>query len=128
MARSLGMLTLAMLATLAVVGVIAHARYGTDGIVAASVGAVICWVAGAVALSMLTILRGPKLALHALLAGMIFRLGLPLIAGTVLQKQNGSLAKAGVFGWIMVFYLVMLVVETTSSLKLVQQARRETQA
>jgi hypothetical protein len=55
--------------------------------------------------------------ISATLLGMLFRMGLPLVTGVVLTRAGGPLADAGLFGMIMVFYLVGLVVETTLSVR-----------
>ena len=49
---------------------------------------------------------------------MIFRMGLPMGVGLLLNYGGGPLASAGVFGWIVVFYLLTLAVETLLSLHL----------
>jgi len=52
---------------------------------------------------------------------MFFRFGLPLIAGLIFQESGGVLAEAGVFGLIVVFYLITLVAETCLSLQFVNK-------
>ncbi|MEX2173440.1 MAG: hypothetical protein WD872_03705 [Pirellulaceae bacterium] len=54
-----------------------------------------------------------------ILGGMMFRMGLPLLAGIALQKTNEPLAEAGVFPMILGIYLVALVAETLLSLRFV---------
>ena len=87
---------------------------------AALVAALVCWFGSTAALVLTAISRGPQGALISLLVGMLFRMGLPLLAGIWLTRSSPALAEAGVFGAILVFYLVTLVVETLLVLPLVQ--------
>ena len=103
-----------------IVGYVAADRFGDMGWWAAAVAAGICWLGAAIALILTALLRGPQGALYAMLVGMMFRMGLPLVAGVVLTRQGGDLASGGVFGCLLAFYLVTLVVETALVLPLVR--------
>lgn len=46
------------------------------------------------------------------LGGSLLGMFPPLFAGLILQQREGALAEAGVFGWIVVFYLAALMVKT----------------
>jgi hypothetical protein len=59
---------------------------------------------------------------------MFFRLGLPLIAGLILQKSGGRMADSGVFGLILVFYLITLPAETILSLQFIRRREKTTPA
>jgi hypothetical protein len=50
---------------------------------------------------------------------MFFRMGVPLIVGFALDRAKGPLADAGVFGMIVGYYLVGLLVETLLSVRLI---------
>ncbi len=50
---------------------------------------------------------------------MIFRMGVPLVFGVALQQGHEQLAAAGIFGTILLYYLLSLVVETLLSLRLI---------
>jgi len=106
-----------VLLALPVVAWIAHVRFGVDGVLAALVAAGVCWSAATLALVSAGLLRGPNAALYSMLFGMFFRLGLPLFAGVLLTRQGGPLSRAGLFGWLVVFYLLTLVAETVLSLR-----------
>ena len=58
----------------------------------------------------------------------LFRFGLPLAGGLYLTRQGGSLAESGVFGMIVVFYLITLAVETPLSLALLGADGRNSKA
>jgi len=62
------------------------------------------------------------------LAAMLIRMGLPLGVGLALHRQGGPLADAGVFGLVVIFYLVMLVTEAYLSVRLVKQSTEKTKA
>ena len=118
----LALLTLAVALMFPPVASIARASYGQLGLVSAGIAALVCWFAATLALVATAIFRGPQMALYSMLFGMLFRMGLPLGAGLVLSQSAPRLAAAGVFGLIVVFYLVTLVVERLLSLCLVSAA------
>jgi hypothetical protein len=97
-------------------------RYGQPGAIAAAVAAVICAAGSTAALIATWRFRGPAAALYAMLFGMVFQFALPFAAGLILSQAGGMLARAGVFGMIVVFYLYTLVVKTLLVLPLVKAA------
>ena len=96
----------------------AYLQSGQSGVLASLVALGICLVAGLMALSATAALRGPNIALWSLLFGLLFRMGLPLGLGLYLSRSQPALAKAGVFGLIVVYYLFTLIAETLLSLRL----------
>jgi len=114
------LLTAAVVVAYPLIGWLAWRRAGTDGLVAAAVAAGVCWLGATAALMIAAALKGPNAALNSMLLGMLCRMGLPLLAGAVLSSQGGQLAAGGVFGLIVVFYLLTLVVETLLSLRLLK--------
>ena len=123
-----GALTLALLLVLPLFAWYGHSHHGMLGVQAAVVAGSICWAGGMLALLAVVVVRGTQKVLHGALAGMFFRAGLPLAAGVVLTSQGGDLAEAGVFGMILGFYLVTLVVETLLSLRFVAPTGKMTEA
>jgi hypothetical protein len=105
-----------------------YSRVGVDGILAAALAGVICWVGAAGALAVASLFRQSQQAASALMLGMLFRMGLPLAAVAWLMTQGGWLAEAGVVGMILIYYLVSLIVETVLSLRLVGSPRQATKA
>ena len=97
-----------------------HKSHGWDGVAAGGVAAGCCWFGAIAALVLGGILARRGNAAHGVLLGMLFRLGIPLAVGIVLDRRGGPLAEAGVFGMILIYYFVTLVAETALSLKLIQ--------
>jgi hypothetical protein len=116
-------LTSVVLLALLVVGGVVGSTRGVDGVLAASAAAAICWFGSTMALLMAGYSSRSNQAVQGHLLGMFFRLGLPLVAGMILQKSGGPLAGAGVFGLIVVFYLITLVAETVLSLQFIKQSK-----
>jgi hypothetical protein len=107
-----------------VVGYWAYARHGTDGIEAAAVAASVCWLSATMALVVTGWPRDPSQAVVGTLVAIPLRLVLPLAVGALLDLRGGSMAAAGVFGLVVVFYLVTLAAETTLILCLKERATR----
>lgn len=93
---------------------------GMEGVAAVGAAAVICCAGAVMALVVTAKLRGPHRALWSLLVGTLFRMVFPFAAGLFLTQMNGALAQAGVFGWIVVFYLPLLIIETVFSVRFLQ--------
>ena len=103
-----------------------YISYGMTGVIAALVAAGTCWMGGTLALISTAIAsRGSTAAMWALLFGMLFRMGLPLAVGLALNRAGGPLASAGVFGMVLVFYLLILVVETPLSIKFLHHNQQQ---
>jgi hypothetical protein len=116
------MLAAVMWAAFGGVAWLAYERSGAIGVQAAAVGAAVCWFSGTLALVSAGLFRDPRQMMFQLLFGMIFRMGLPLGIGLVLQTRGGVLSRAGVFGYIVGFYLLTLVVETFLAMTLAKPA------
>jgi len=110
------MLVLAVLVALVPVGPVAVCIGGGVALAAAAVAAVFCLAGASIALLVSHLLRGPKRALAALLAGMAARMGIPLAFGLAIHLQGGPLAEAGLLYYLLVFYPVTLAAETALSL------------
>jgi hypothetical protein len=116
-------LTLIIVVALVMVSFVVGASRGAAGVVACAVAAGICWIGSMAALVVTALASRSNHAVQGHLAGMFFRLGLPLVAGIAIKNSGGALAQAGAFGLIVVFYLIALVAETVLSLRLIK--RRE---
>ena len=108
-----------------VVGYLAFVKFGLVGVVAAAVAAGVCWTAATLALVVTGILKQSASAVGGVLLASGLRFVLPLAAGAVLQTAGGALGRAGVFGWIVVFYLITLTVETTLGVLVLRNRTRE---
>jgi hypothetical protein len=109
-----------ILAAYPVIAAIAAAQRGPQAWPAAALAAFICWLGATLAMLFTAWVRGPQAAMFSLLAGMLFRMGLPLMAGLLLSRRYAELESAGFFGLVLGFYLVSLVAETVLVLPLVK--------
>jgi hypothetical protein len=125
LAAQAAVLTVAVLAVYAVVAPVAAAISGLVGLAAAAVAAGLCLVGAGLALVASRRFRDPKNSLQGVLIGMLLRMGVPLFSALAIQVQGGSLAKAGVLIYLVVFYPVTLFVETALSLPSDDRARRQ---
>lgn len=96
-----------------------------SGVAAAFIAAGICWGAGLLALSVFAILRDPQQVINAVGLSMMIRMGIPMLAGIFLTKTGGPLVEAGVFGMIVGFYLIGLIVETLLVISLTTTRKQE---
>ena len=60
--------------------------------------------------------REPSRALHGLVFSMAARTGLPLVLAVAVHFQDGTLGKAGLLYYLVVFYLISLGIEMPLSL------------
>lgn len=118
--RSCVWLTLAVAAGWAPIAWYANRMYGSAGILSATVAAVVCLAGALAALVLSALVQGPQAAMLRLALGMAFRMGVPLMGG-VLLSQSPRLASGGVFGMMVVFYLITLAVETPLSLRFIDR-------
>ena len=102
-----------------------HQSHGAEGVWAAVVAAVVCLGAGLVALVFLALFREPLQTMNGIGLAMLFRMGIPMATGVILTNVGGPLAEAGVFGMIVGFYLVGLLVETLLAVHLLNGFREE---
>ena len=107
---------------------ISSGRFAADTLLAAAIGGGICWVAASLALTATYLGNRWQSPVQGVLAGMLFRLGLPLVAITALPKLGGSWAPPGVATTILGVYLVALVVETGLALRMVPPQSRAAKA
>jgi hypothetical protein len=101
---------------------------GRAGVAAAAAAGAICAIGASLALAISHLLRGPALVLPGLLLAMTARSGLPLLLAIVIQFRGGPLAEAGFLYYLLVFYFVILSVETVLSLPRPLAASRPSEA
>ncbi|PQO42933.1 hypothetical protein C5Y93_24735 [Blastopirellula marina] len=106
----------------------AHTQHGAIGIQAVLFAAMICWGSSLGALTLIVTYRRSPYAMHAAMAGIGLRTGIPLAIGAFLKQAEGPLAEAGVFGMIMAYYLLTLLVETVLAARLLQSAANVSKA
>lgn len=86
-------------------------QHGWLSVQAAAVAGAICGVSASAAL-LITALFPTQQAVQGLLLSMLIRMGLPLGLGLLLSETNEPLARANVFGMIVINYLLALALET----------------
>lgn len=112
LSASLAFLAVVMFVLLAVVAPLAWLAGGSSGVVAAAVAMLICLAAGASALLLGSLLKAPELVLHRALITMLPRFGIPMGCCMALFTSNRNMVDAGLSVYIVIFFLVMLAVET----------------
>ena len=95
---------------------IAYRADGADGLLAAGVAVAIVLLAGMGALAVNELCRSPEMVIPRVLGGMMLRMGVPLAAAMAIYYRGGPIAGAGFIYYLLVFYFVMLVVETVITL------------
>ena len=109
-----------LLVAFPLIAYVGNVQYGHAGFVAAIVAAAVCLVAGCIAIGVTSLFQSMGNGLNGLLLSILIRTGIPLIAGVTLSAQGGPLAEGGVFGMIVLNYLLMLTIETISAVRIVQ--------
>jgi hypothetical protein len=94
-------------------------RFSSESLTAAAIGGGVCWVAASLALGATYFGNRWKAPVQGVLAGMLFRLGLPLAAVVVVPKFGDAWAPPGVATTILGVYLVALIAETALALRMV---------
>ena len=113
------LLSLTLLIAFPAIAGYGYSNHGENGVLAAALAGGICWIGALIALVLVGLFRSShNQMVSATLLGMLFRMGLPLVTGLALTRAGGPLAEAGLFGMILVFYLVGLVVETILSVRI----------
>lgn len=105
-----------VLAVYGLVAPVAGSVSGPVGLAVAAIAAGLCLLGAGLALAACRLFGRPEHALHALLAGMLLRMGVPLGFALALQVRGGPVAEAGLLVYLVVFYPVTLFVETALSL------------
>lgn len=109
-------LAAALLLSYLPIGWLAGWLSGSMGLAAAGVATVLCFVGAEVALIVCHLLRPTPYSGFGFTAGMLPRMGIPLVFGLFCQVTCPPVANAGLLLYLVAFYLVGLTVETTLSL------------
>ena len=110
----------AQVGLLALVGWFAFSRHGTGGIMTAGVAAMICFLPAAAALYLIALTTGTPNALSGTLASMILRTALPFFVTIFMVQAFKPLADMGLFGMVLINYLVVIAVESALAVRLIQ--------
>ena len=95
----------------------AHQQHGSVGVTAVALASLICLTGGWLSLVMLGIYQ-PTAPLVGILAGVLFRTVFPLMLG-LLASKHLRLAEVGVLGYVMLFFWIVLAVETFLAVRIV---------
>ncbi len=104
----------------------AFERHGVDGVFAAVLAAVVCWISASAALFITLQTTGGPQAVTGLFLSIAVRTFPPLLVGVASTAMQGRLAEVGLFGFIVIMYLIALLVETCLAVKLVEDRQQVT--
>jgi hypothetical protein len=111
-------LSLAVIGAWPVYAVVGYALYNGPGVSAAAVAALVCWCGALMAL-MATALLAQQAPVGSMLLGMMFRMGMPLVAAIALHNGAPQLARVGITGFILAYYLPTLALETLLAVRMI---------
>ncbi|PQO34702.1 hypothetical protein DTL21_14460 [Bremerella cremea] len=98
-----------------------YTRYELVGVFSAATAATVVLIGMEAALVLTIMFRDTDFKIPSVLLGTFFRTGIPLVFGMLMHTAGGPLAEAGLFGMILVYYLLTLGVETVLAVQLVSQ-------
>lgn len=128
LAVSCAILALVLVPAAILVAWVCVGRFSVESLIAAAVASVVCWSAASLALCATYFGNRWQSPVQGVLAGMLFRLGLPLVAIVVLPKLNEAWSSRSIATTILGVYLVALVVETALALRMVPLSPRVAKA
>ncbi|MBI1247454.1 hypothetical protein GC197_06350 [bacterium] len=99
-----------------------YAFYQVNGVLSAALAAAVVLLAMQAALLVSILFRNSDQRVASVLISMSLRAGIPLTSAMCLHTAVGPLADAGLFGMILVYYLLTLAVETLFAVQLVSHA------
>ncbi len=113
-------LTGAIVVSFAIMAPLSYRAHETMGLWAAAIAAAVCLLAPLGASFVTRAFAARDKALAGLLVSMFLRMGIPLAFCLVMQIQKGPLLEAGIVYCVLVFYLVVLAVETCFAMRHVE--------
>lgn len=116
-------LLLAVTVVFVFVSSIAFRWHGPSGVLAAGASGLICWFAASAALYVTARTAGSPNAVGGTLLSIILRTVVPILVCLALMRISRPLADAGLFGMVLVNYLVVLAVETVLAVRVVQSGQ-----
>ncbi len=114
-------LALVVVAAFPVLAIYGYMQYEFAGLLAAISAGLVCLLGSEIALLLTIWSYGSDQKIQSVLLGIFFRTGIPLVFGMLTYMTGGPLAEAGLFGMILVYYLLTLAVETILAVHLVSQ-------
>jgi len=113
-----GLLGAILLLTAILAGVVVSKSYGMVGLYACLCAFAVCWISSSLALALTLFTSGGIQAVSGMFLAMGVRTALPLGFGVLMNLVGGPLVEAGLFGLIVIHYLVGLLAETTIAVKI----------
>lgn len=107
-----GLLAGATLAAALLAGWHAYMRQQVAGVEAALAAAATCWLSATIALAITAKLAGSPNAVSGILGGTLIRLAGPLMVTAANSSARTPIFEAGLFGYMTVFFVYTLAVET----------------
>lgn len=86
--------------------------YGARGVLAALLATGVCGLSGTAALLCVVLIPDPQQSVGAVLGGMLFRMGVPMLFGMWLYQSQSPMLEVGIAGMLVIAYLGGLFVET----------------
>ena len=87
---------------------------------AAGIAVFLCWLGSVLGLIPPMFLRGPEHAVNGVLAGMLFRMFIPLAGAFLCSQQSEQLRNAHILYFTLGFFLLALIVDTLLSVNLIK--------
>lgn len=116
----MGWLLLFVAVTTSLLGYFGFQEHGGDGLNAALLAGAICFGSASAALVVTAMTAGSPNALAGSFLGIFLRTALPFFVSILLVQASKPLADAGLFGMVLISYLVVLAVETVLAVRIVQ--------
>lgn len=116
---SIALLALAMVPVAGLVAAICNRGLSASALASAAVAGVICWLAGASALTATFLGNRFSAPVQGMLVGMLFRMGLPLLALIAASQSQTLRGMTDLATTILGVYLVALAIETLLAVRMV---------
>ena len=104
-------------------GCFAYSRQGAIALQAVAVADITCWLSATAALLLAGSLRNTPHAISGILGGTLVRMTAPLAASAGCKLLAPELFQAGLLGWMVVFFLLTLAIETLLLVGVVSSSR-----
>lgn len=98
-----------------------YTRYELHGVFSAGTAATVVLIGMEAALVPVILFSGTEFKIPSVLLGTFLGTGIPLVFGMLMHTAGGPLAEAGLFGMILVYYLLALAAKTVLAVQLVSQ-------
>ena len=89
-----------------------HGRYGMLSAAAVGVAALTCWLSATAALLLAGRLAATRWCIQGVMAAGFIRFSLPLMVVAASALVQGPLSRAGLFGYMVAFFLLAMAIET----------------